>query len=68
MEDRTYTRSELLKEFAQDELELNENADYEAEQMGITMKEFAKRIAIVEFDTMLQEGSIIKVGHRYRLR
>lgn len=66
--ERTYTKSELLREFASDELELNETADYEAEQMGISVKEFARRIAIVEFDTMLGEGSIVKVGNRYKLR
>lgn len=68
MEEKTFTKSELIKEFAEDQLELNYHAEDEAETMGISVKEYAKRIAIEEFDIRLQEGSIVKVGRRFTVK
>lgn len=68
MVDKTFTKSELLKEFAKDQLELNYHAEDEAEMMGISVKEYAKRIAEEEFSIRLQEGTIVKVGRRYMLK
>jgi len=62
------TKSDIIKEFAEDELELNYHADYEAEQMGISVKQFAKNIAETQFDIMISEGSIIKVGRKYLVK
>jgi len=62
------TKSDIIKEFMRDELELNYHADYEAEQMGVSMKQFAKGIAETQFDIMLGEGSIIKVGRKYFIK
>lgn len=68
MKEKAFTKSELIKEFAEDQLELNYHAEDEAETMGISVKEYAKRIAIEEFDIRLQEGSIVKVGRRFMVK
>ena len=61
------TKSEWIKEFAKDELANNTQIEAHAEEIGITVKEFAKSIAEIEFNTRLQEGSLVKVGRRYKL-
>ena len=66
--EKTFTKAELIKELMNDELELNHHIDYEAELEGLTAKQFAKRIAETTFDLLLEEGSIIKVGKRYKNR
>ena len=64
--EKTFTKAELIKELMNDEIELNLHIDYEAQQEGLTVKQLAKRIAENTFDTLLGEGSIIKVGRRYK--
>lgn len=63
----TYTKTEIIKMFMQDEFELNLHIEEEAKAMGITAKAFAKQIAEVQFDIGIEEKSIIQVGRRYKL-
>lgn len=66
--DKTYTKSELIKEFANDAIELDEHIKYEAKEVGKTVKEFAKELAKLEFDIHLESGEIVKVGRRYKFK
>lgn len=61
------TKSEWIKEFANDEMENNTQIEGCAEEIGLTVKDFAKSIAEEEFETLINEGSLIKVGRRYKL-
>lgn len=64
---KTYTKSEIIKMFMQDEFDLNLDIEYEAKEIGITPKQFAKNIAEIQFDIGIGEKSIIKVGRRYMI-
>lgn len=64
--EKTFTKAELIKELMDYELEVNHHIDYEAELEGLTAKQLAKRIAETTFDMLLEDGSIIKVGRRYK--
>lgn len=61
-------KSDIIKEFMSDELELNQYAREEAEECGKTLNQFCKDIAETQFDIMLGEGSIIKVGRKFFIK
>ena len=63
----TYTKAEIIRMFAQDQIALDEYLEDQAQDIGITMQALAKRIAEEEFAIGLQEGTITKVGRRYRV-
>ena len=64
--EKLYTKSEHIKELMNDEIELNQHIEHEASLEGLTVKQFAKRIAETTFDILLEEGTIIKVGNKYK--
>ena len=62
------TKTDIIKEFMQDYLELNYHAKEEAQECGKTLKQYLKDIAVYEFDTRLADGSIIKVGRKFLVK
>ena len=62
-----YTKTQIISMFAKDYIELDEHLEHQASEMGISYQALAKKNAETEFEIRLNEGTIEKVGMKYRL-
>lgn len=65
--EENFTKAQIIRMFANDQIELDYHLDDQAQKMGISTLTLAKRIAEEEFNIGLNEGTIVKVGRRYEL-